>query len=298
MPQAMVELVSRSRWLVPLLFVLAGAGCQSSPTSPAAPTPVTTATVAQGASGIAVAGTVSDAAFRLLAGATVQVSDGAGIGRSVTTDNRGYFIVFGSFDETTEFRATRDGHTAVTRPLPPPCAACNPRWWIHFSLESVAPRPDLSGNYTLTFLADAACAGLPDELRTRAFDASVMRSSSPDPAAGSRFDVTVRSASMVAGFDRFVIGVAGDYIAADIGDWGHNGAGLVERAGGNTYVSVAGGISATVTDTAMITAPMYGAVERCELSGEWASPYGCGGSGRSPAARCLSQNHQLVMRRR
>jgi hypothetical protein len=292
-----IESLHRCRWIPSVLLVIAVVSCHSPSMSPAAPTKVTSGTSPPAASVINVSGTVSDAAFRPLAGATVQVTDGPGTGLLATTDTRGNFTLFGSFDETTQFRATGVGHAAVTRPLPESCAPCNPHWWIHFSLESLAPHLDLSGLYTLTFLADNRCVVLPDELRTRTFDASITRSSSPDAPTNSRFDVTVHGASTVAGFDRFVIGVAGDYLAADIGEWGHNGAGLVERVGANTYVSVAGGISATVTNTSMISAPMYGAVDRCELTGEWTSAYNCGGSGSTPTAHCLSQNHQLVMRR-
>ena len=291
-----VESVAWSRWM-PLLVVLALPGGSSAPASPTAPN-FEASPPPPAVTGIAVAGGVSDAAFRPLVGATVQVSDGAGAGPSTTTDSRGEYRLFGNFDKTTQFRATKDGHTTVTRPLPDECAQCNPHWWIYFSLESVAPHSDLSGDYTLTFLADDRCVGLPDELRVRTFDARITRSSGVETSANSRFDVTVRGASMVAGFDRFVIGVAGDYLAASIGDSGHDGAGLVERLGASTYVTVAGESSVTVTNTSTITASMDGVINRCELTGEWTAAYNCGGNGSTRTAHCQSQNHQLVMRRR
>jgi hypothetical protein len=185
----------------------------------------------------------------------------------------------------------------VTRPLPPACAACNPDWWIFFYLESVAPPPDLSGDYTLTFVADDRCVDLPEEFRTRTFDATIARASTPDEPSNSRFNVTIRSVSTVAGFDRFVIGVAGDYLAADIGDFGHGGAGIVERISANTYVTFSGAISATVANTSLISAAMDGGIGRCELPGDFRAAYDCQNQS-GPKARCESPNHQLLMRRR
>ena len=285
----------RTRWLLLVIMIFAITGCGSS-TSPTAPGAATTPSPSPPASGIAVTGLVSDAALRPLAGATVEASAGSGAGASATANSVGRFTLFGDFDGTTQFRASQDGHTAVTHPLPPECSACSPHWWIFFSLESVAPHPDLSGDYTLTFVADDRCVGLPEELRTRTFDATITRSSRPDTPANPRFDVAVRGASMVTGFDRFVIGVAGDYLAAEIGDFGHNGAGLVERLSANTYVTLAGALSTTVANTALISAAMEGAVGRCELPGDLRSAYDCA-SQSGPNARCVSQRHQLVLRR-
>ena len=103
----------------------------------------------------------------------------------------GTFRLAGDFDETTHFRATKDGHVASTLPLPPACAACNPNWWIHFSLEALAPHPNLAGDYTLTVIANSACASLPDEVRTRTYDATVTLRSGPEFPANSRFDVSL-----------------------------------------------------------------------------------------------------------
>jgi hypothetical protein len=282
------------RLLAAATMILAVTACQSSSPSPTTPRVETTSPPL--VSGIGVAGIVSDAAFRPLASATVQATDGSGAGALTTTDSGGRFTLFGDFDETTEFRASIEGYTTVTRPLPLECAACHPHWWIFFSLDSVAPHPDLSGQYTLTFLADERCVGLPEQLRTRTFDATITRSPRPDTPANPRFDVTLRSASTVAGFDRFVIGVSGDYLAANIGDVGHNGAGVIERIGANTYVTLAGAISATVENTSTISAAMDGAVGRCELPGDLKSEYDCPISPLAANA-CVSPNHRLLMRR-
>jgi len=233
-----------------------------------------------------------------LAGARIEVVDGPQAGLSTTADAKGEFRLQGAFDETTRFRATSEGHHAVTSPLPQSCAACNPHFWIHFNLEAVTPHADLAGDYTLTFIADTGCADLPDEARTRTYAARVTAAPGSAEAANSRFDVTVNSPTILASYDSFTIGVSGDYIAADIGDWGHNGAGFVEQISANRYVTLGGGIRASVTDASSIAVPLYGAVDICERTTAWGFAYNCGGSGGVWRAHCLSQHHQLMMRRR
>jgi len=246
--------------------------------------------------GTQLAGTVSDAAWRVLAGARVEVVDGPLAGLSTTTDVNGAYWLTGAFDETTLFRATKDGHVAATWPLPEICARCNPQWWLHFHLESLAAPASIAGDYTLTFVADHACA-LPDDARIRSYAAAVTLTSRAGEPANSRFDVTVTGGILLGSFDRFTIGVAGDYIKSDIGDWGHGEAGLVEPIARNTYVTLGGAMAASVGDPSTITGSFTGAIERCELTDEWGSRSSCGG-GAIARARCFSQNHEFRLSRR
>ena len=248
---------------------------------------------------IEVAGTVRDAAGRTLNSARVEVTEGPQTGLATTTGVNGAFTLRGLFDATTRFRATADGHLPSTRPLPVACLPCNPDWWVHFELEADAPHADMTGAYTVTFSANSSCTNLPDEARTRTYEATVTRAPASTQAAGSKFDVRISNAAMLPPFNGFTIGVAGDYVAFDIGDPGHSGAGLVERLAADRYVTLEGSVVTMVApaSTAGITVPLSGAVAVCELAGVFSDSYSCGGRGGVSIARCSSSSHQLIMRR-
>jgi len=247
--------------------------------------------------GIQLAGTVSDAAWRPLAGARVEVVDGPHAGLSTTTNANGEYRLTGAFDDTTHFRATKESHVAATWPLPAICDRCNPQWWIHFYLEALTPTASIAGDYTLTFVADSACAGLPDDVRTRTYAATVTLTSRPGEPANSRFDVTVTGGTFLERYNGFTIGVVGDYVKTDIGDWGHGAPGLVEQIAPNTYLTLGGAIATSVLDPSTIAGSFVGAFERCELTSEWGSRYSCDG-GAVSHGRCSSQNHEFSLRRR
>src|SRR4029453_18122197 len=132
-------------------------GCDDGPPpGPTTPTivvpPVTPPVPPAPTTGI-LAGSVSAPALRRLVGARVEVVDGPQAGLSATVDARGEFRLTGAFDETTHFRASKEGHVAATYALPPICLPCNPNWWLHFYLEALAPHANIAGEYTLTFIA-------------------------------------------------------------------------------------------------------------------------------------------------
>ena len=118
-------------------------------------------------------GTVRDTAYRALPGARVEVIDGPQAGLSAIADSTGEFSLTGVFNETTRFRATKEGHVPNTRTLQPFCAPCNPNWWIGFTLEEVDPPVNVAGGYDMTFIADSACAALPNEFRTRTYTVTI-----------------------------------------------------------------------------------------------------------------------------
>src|SRR5688500_11523884 len=289
-----------NRTLVGLLLVALGVGLTGCDghgrPGPSGPSPVPPSRP-PAAGGIQLAGTVSDAAWRSLAGARVEVVDGPLAGLSTTTDGNGEYRLTGAFDETTHFRATKEGHVAATWPLPAICERCNPQWWIHFYLEAVAAPVSIAGDYTLTFVADSACATFPDEVRTRTYVATVTPTTRPREPANSRFDVTVAGGTFLEHYDSFTIGVVGDYIRSDIGDWGHGSPGLVEQIAPNTYLTLGGTLAATVRDTSRIAGSFAGAIERCELTGEWGSRYSCEG-GSITHGRCSSPGHAFTLTRR
>ena len=282
-------------FLLALAVALAGCDADRGP-GPSGPSPLPQPGP-QPAPGIQLAGSVSDAAWRPLAGARVEVVDGPQAGMFTTTNANGEYRLAGAFDETTHFRATKESHVAATWPLPAICDRCNPQWWIHFYLEALTPPASIAGDYTLTFVADRACAALPDEVRTRTYAATVTLASRPGEPANSRFDVTVTGGTFIEGYNSFTIGVVGNYVKSDIGDWGHGAPGLVEQISTHTYLTVGGAIATTVLDTSTIAGSFVGAMERCELAGEWGSRYSCG-DGAVSHGRCFSDSHGFSLRRR
>jgi len=58
---------------------------------------------------------VQDSGFRSLAGARVEVLDGASAGASTTTDANGVFTLAGTFISTDRFRASKDGYITATQ---------------------------------------------------------------------------------------------------------------------------------------------------------------------------------------
>ncbi len=80
-----------------LLAVHGLAGCTRS--TPSSPSPVS--------GGLFIQGTVSDTAFRPLAGARVEVLDGPQAGLSTTANAQGEFSLTGTFDDGT--RSARPG---------------------------------------------------------------------------------------------------------------------------------------------------------------------------------------------
>lgn len=198
------------------LFAVGLAGCNHSG-SPAAPsrTPSGNEAPGQGPTqgGIPVAGVVLDTAYRYLAGARVEVLDGPQAGLSTQTDAQGSFALTGVFDDTTRFVATKDGHLPSTSKLGPICAPCAPNRWVYFNLEEPVPPPDLSGDWQVTFETNAACPGMPGELRTRSYDATIALSPpAAHPDAQWLFVVTMKDVPFLSDYKEFHIGAAGTYL--------------------------------------------------------------------------------------
>ncbi len=183
-------------WIVLLVAAqgLAGCGDSGSPSTPSAvaqagstPPSLPTPSVSR------IWGYVLDTAFRPVADATVDVVDGPYGGLSATTDVAGRFELAGTFDQTTRFRAAKEGHIAATQAWncssSGPCGAGGATPWLGFYLAVIEPNVDIAGDYTLTVIADSACATLPDEVRTRTYAARITPQSRPDLPANAGFDV-------------------------------------------------------------------------------------------------------------
>src|SRR5262245_33620006 len=100
-------------------------------------------------------GYVSDGVFRPVAGAVVEVLDGPQAGLSATVGGGGEFTLAGNFDDTTRFRARREGYVDSIGTLSPRCATCAvaPRF-VYLVLGIPAPPVEIAGEYNLTLVAD------------------------------------------------------------------------------------------------------------------------------------------------
>ena len=145
-------------------MILAGCRAGSTP-NVQSPTPTPQAPPAQS---FTVSGTVYDTIGRPVSQAVVDVLDGLQKGTVVFTDSGGKFSLDQPFTAGFMLRASKDGYQAQTRYIPTVTTSA-----LYFQLPSASPAPDISGLYTATFAADAACKALPDTARSRTYTATV-----------------------------------------------------------------------------------------------------------------------------
>lgn len=141
---------------------LAGCGGSSLPSTPTVPSPVQQPAPPPPAP-FQVTGHVYDAADRPLEGATVEVLDGPQAGTVTTSDAAGALSLTGTFNGATRFRASRADYVTAIKSF----SAITTFKAIGFFLDGVAAPVNIAGDYTVTFLADSACAELPGDVRTR-----------------------------------------------------------------------------------------------------------------------------------
>jgi len=272
--------VTMNRLAAILCLALPGISCgdhASAPVAmpnPVAPSPTAATAPSSPANGsLFVKGTVSDTAFRYISGVKVEVLDGPQAGMSTTSSASGGFSLTGIFDDATRFRATKDGYVTATRTMQPFCAPCNPNRWISFSLEVPAEPANMAGDYTLTFVADSACVALPNELRTRTYNATIPPASNGSPA---NFVIIVDGA--LSDWNVLDMGLSGDYVAI----WLET---LVEQIAPNTSLSFGGLAAAAIGTSAQST---------IALTFDGSIDYKVSAT----HAQCTSKNHQLILTRR
>ena len=194
--------------------------------------------------------------------------------------------------QTTQFRATSEGHVASVRTLQPFCDRCNPNWWINFTLDVPDPPVNMAGTYTLTVVADGTCTMLPPDARSRSFTATIPEAMAPAPVPGGLVVVPITSATVLREWDVIGVGVAGNHVAF----WLET---LVEQLAPNRYLSFAGAGRRTGRSSlpATIALPFAGTITNCvpTEAGRYEDCY------QSPSAArvsCTSSHHQFVLTRR
>lgn len=288
-----------------LLLVSGCSGDSTAPmlaSVPTAPTAVVPEVVAP--QGLTVSGRVYDTAHRPLAGATVEVLNGADAGLSTMANANGQYWLTGAFDGDTRFRATLHGYGEALAPLSAPCPQCNPRHWVYFYLGLPVAPADIAGHYTLTVIADDSCRMLPAEVRTRTYSASIVAQPNQPTAADTRFVATIGGGSVLPGLSwpDLGIAVAGDYLELSMGDF-HGQPAVVERVHDNAFLAFGGGGTTTVGagPVSTITATFEGAIEYCVLPPGMSpivdSRYACAAPHADTHAVCDARGHQLILRR-
>lgn len=252
-----------------LICTQLSAGCGSeSPSSvlPAAPTAVPPP-VSATPSTFSLTGKVYDTANRPIAGAIVEVLDGANAGHKSTTDATGQFWFTGVFEEGQRLRATRENYYEDLARVGPHCERCNPHLWVSFRLGSPIAPANIAGNYTLTIEAAAGCTAFPGEVRTRTYDATIAVEGPQPTRADTTFLASIRGAALVpAEWQGIRIFVAGDHLEVEIGDL-HGQPGVIEALGDDAYYSF-GGWAATTVDmpaASTITAEFEGEIVYCVM---------------------------------
>lgn len=237
-------------------------------------------------------GAVSDTGFRPLPGARVEVVDGPDAGMSAIADAAGRFTLTGRFDDSTLFRATREGHIKVTKTLAPCCPTSRA---LYFFLGVPAPSATFAGDYALTVAADSACTDLPNEMRTRTYQVTVEPVVTPSIAADSWFSVSLPVPPFIRNYDSFLIGVAGSYLALNLEE--SEGPYLVEEVAPNSYLAIGGVATTTVgPGVSTISLPLAGTIEYCELRSPMGSYYNC--AAPVSRARCVSNAHRVTLTKR
>ena len=281
--------------VVLLILAQATAGCDSSrpavlnaPTPVPQPVPQTTT--------ISVSGYVSDSAFRPLAGAVIEVLDGPQAGLTVTSGATGAFGFAGDFNDSTRFRASKEGHVDSTGTLSPRCATCNGARFIYLVLGVSAPPVEIAGEYSLTFVADSKCTDIPSQLRTRSYNATITPAANDHYPPNTNFQITINGAQFLKGYESFPIGVVGDLVAFELRGEGPY---LVEEVAPNTYLGFDGRAEASVgtSRVSTISASFQGFVDYCAKTAPMGQYYDCH-AGLTARAECESNSHQLILTRR
>lgn len=212
-------------------------------------------------------GGVFDTAFRTIPGAFVEVLDGPDVHTTAAVQPNGLVMISGSFERTTRFRASADGHESVVLT----CGECyvfNQSMWINFALRPLSPPPiDLAGEYTMTVTASPSCSMLPADSRSRALPVSLTARTRQGTAAVLGYVVSYRSDAVADWLREGYIGVAGNDVNLPWWDGEGELPGLIESLGGNRYVTFLATARGTLNPGARtsMTLPLSGSIDYVEV---------------------------------
>jgi hypothetical protein len=277
-------------------FFSAALGCGGD-TLPAAPSAVPGSGPAAPAQTVALRplyGYVSDTAFRVVGGAMIEVVSGQHAGLVATTDTAGRFEFDQPVASPAIVRAIKDGYAVGTNTS---ILTSDGRAYVGFSLASLSPPVAVAGSYTLTITADRACTGLPDDVRTRTYSATIAPVGGATVPANTRFTGTVTGGQFAPHANLFFVGVFADYVVISTEGEGPT---IAEHLGSNRYVAFSGAANASVPaeGVSAIAMPFAGSIEYCGLNSAIGPYYDCAAAMAAERHECRSTAHQLTLTRR
>ena len=182
-------------------------------------------------------GAVLDTAYQPVADVRIEVLDGQRAGAFAVTNAVGRYELPGSFAGAMLVRAAKDGYVSTAK-RHDPSTWSQERQQLGFTLEVSSPSVNLTGRYTLTLTADAACTRLPAEVRTRRYPTSIaLRQRAPEPHQyeGELSGATFLASPLVGRFQISVAGTFGYFYLGDPYDWGDA---IVEELAPSTYLAI------------------------------------------------------------
>jgi hypothetical protein len=155
----------------------------------------------------------------------------------------------------------------------------------------------VAGEYNVTFIADVACTGIPADLQTRTYTATMTPTApSPNIPADTSFKLTLHDGEFLPDYDSLYVGVAGDVVTMLFG--GH-GPYLVERMATNRYLGYDGAVEVVTTSPLRtIDASFDGWVNYCALNAPMGTYYDCPLGRALTRSECRAPNHRLIVTRR
>jgi Carboxypeptidase regulatory-like domain len=249
----------------------------ASPPTPSPPVPPTAA----------LSGTVMDTVGQGLSDARVEITEGLQAGAFAMTESNGRFSIPGPFpfNVSVSVRVSKDGYVTATQQI-----------YVYnqdrmFFLEAIGSAIDITGEYTVTFLADSTCKALPDISRTRTYQLSITRRLSPPIYEG-----TLSGATFYYSLP-FRFSVSGRTVTWGVGEYGF---GFTEDLGAATMEIWAGGTLDAPVNGSSSSGSFVGGFTYCD----GVPPPSLGHRGLNwdcpvqPPAYCEATNHQVTLARR
>ena len=293
---ACVRLTMNSSRVIAFVAIALLSACGShpgSPTTPSVPPPVPQPAPAPTYQ--VLNGYSYDTAFRPISGATINLVDGTQAGASTISDATGRFSFAGTFQASTTVRVTKEGYTPATATAKSNGGSTG-MVWAFVVLDALARPVDMIGDYTLTIVA--WCTGIPEDVRTRTYAASIRNAVDSQTQPGTRLTLAVEGGTFVPDRRGFAVGVSGNDVAFNI----YNGEdfGLVEKVGAGTFLAISGSTNVSIANggSTKISTSFSGAIDYCALQGDTAWTDQCNSGPRTAFEHCESTDHQLVLSRR
>lgn len=234
--------------VMPMVCLTICVGCESTRTVPVTPSPV----------GYSLAGTVYDAALRPLAEVRIETVEGSRVGVSAVSDGAGHYELAGTFTGAVVLRAEKPGYSPITvRHEPPASPSSRSIRDIHLTDSESG---NLTGDWTVTLMANASCKEIPETVRTRSYTASIRSSARPH-----HFEIQLYGATLYKHWsNRISVSLSGTAGRFEIEAWDW-GLGIAEDLGESRQLFIWGEGAGSATDSTIV-AVLTGGFEYAEYA--------------------------------